>query len=236
MPLVAETEESAVIELPAPPQTGGPAGGGPGDPGWDDRGGGGDGDDDPDESGYMPDLGIFGMRLMLVSITTLFIVIGLVYLALAQSAKHWPHIRIPNMLWLSTIIIVASSWTLETARRYFLSRRRQSYSRWMLATVLLGVAFLTSQILSLRQLIAQGFYLRGNPHSLMFFVITGAHGVHLLAGLLMLFYLLARASFSPSAIHADFRRQRARNSVAALYWHWLDGLWVIMFVLLVAKS
>src|SRR5690348_11328035 len=128
MPLVAETEESAVIELPAP-QTGGPAGGGPGDPGWDDRGGGGGGDDDPDETGYMPDLGIYGMPLMLLSITTLFIVIGLVYLPLAQSAKHWPHIHIPNMLWLSTIIIVASSWTLETARRYFLSRRRRSYSR-----------------------------------------------------------------------------------------------------------
>src|SRR5689334_18964713 len=201
MPLVAETEESAVIELPAP-QTGGPAGGGPGDPGWDDRGGGGDGDDDPDESGYMPDLGIFGMRLMLVSITTLFLVIVIVYLGLAQSTKHWAPVRIPYLLWLSTLIILASSWTLETARRYFLSRRRSSYSRWMSATVLLGVAFLASQILSLRQLIAQGFYLRGNPHSLMFFVITGAHGLHLFAGLLMLFYLLARVVFSPATILA----------------------------------
>lgn len=235
MPLVADTEELTVIELPQP-QTGGPAGGGPGDPGWDDRGGGGDGDDDPDESGYLPDLGIFGMRLMLVSITTLFIVIVIVYLALAQSTKHWTPVRIPRLLWLSTLIIVASSWTLETARRYFLSRSRRSYARWMFATVLLGVAFLASQILSLRQLIAQGFYLRGNPHSLMFFVITGAHGFHLLGGLLMLSYLLGRVALSPVAIDIDFRRQRARNSVAALYWHWLDGLWVIMFVLLVAKS
>lgn len=52
----------------------------------------------------------------------------------------------------------------------------------------------------------------------------------------MLSYLLGRVALSPVAIDIDFRRQHARNSVAALYWHWLDGLWVIMFVLLVAKS
>ena len=235
MPLVADTEELAVVELPQP-QTGGPSGGGPGDPGWDDRGGGGDGDDDSDDSGYLPDLSIFGMRLMLVSITILFIVISIVYFALAHSAKFWEPIRVPDLLWLSTGIILVSSWTLETARGHFQNRERRNYTRWLSITVLLGSAFLTSQLFALRQLIAQGLYLQGNPHRFLFLLITAVHGLHLLGGLLMLFYMLVHLALHPRTIHTEFRRQNARNGVAALYWHWLDGLWIALFVMLIVRS
>jgi cytochrome c oxidase subunit 3 len=235
MPLVADTEELAVLERPVP-QTGGPSGGGPGDPGWDDRGGGGDGDDDSDDSRYLPDLSIFGMRLMLVSITILFIVISIVYFALAQSAKYWEPIRIPQLLWFSTAIILASSWTFETARSYFRKRDPSTYTRWLSLTVLLGGAFLTSQIFALRQLIAQGLYLQGNPHRFLFLLITSVHGLHLLGGLLMLVYMLVHLSLHPRTFNTEFRRQNARNGVAALYWHWLAGLWIAMFVMLIVRS
>lgn len=222
-PVLAEPEELTIIELPEA-QTGGPNGGGPGHPGQDDHGGGGDGDDEPDDSGYMPDLGILGMRLMLVSITTLFIALGMIYLARSRTPKFWEPVRVPDMLWLSTGIILTSSWTLEIARGYMRKRETKGYTEWLCATVLLGVAFLCSQLYALRQLMAQGLYLRHNPHSSMFFIITGVHGVHLLAGIAMLLYLLIR--------HAGQPRQQARMAVATMYWHVLDGLWVAMFVLL----
>ncbi len=105
MPTVAETAE---------PKLAGPNGGGPRDLGPDDHGGGG-GDDGGEESGrprYIPDAGLFAMRFVLVSITTLFITIGAAYFARSRSPVNWQHIRVPSLLWLSTGLILGSSWTL----------------------------------------------------------------------------------------------------------------------------
>ncbi len=77
---------------------------------------------------------------------------------------------------------------------------------------------------------SQGIYLRHNPHSSLFYVVTGAHGIHLLGGMAALCYLLLRASMRPESLLFDFRRQRARAAVSALYWHFLTLLWLSLFV------
>jgi cytochrome c oxidase subunit 3 len=101
-------------------------------------------------------------------------------------------------------------------------------------TVALGLAFLCSQLLAWRQLVAQGVYLAGNPHSTFFYLLTGIHGAHLLGGIMALDYLLLRArrrSSRPVSREADARRRTAADMVA-LYWHFMDGLWVSLFLLL----
>jgi cytochrome c oxidase subunit 3 len=236
MPLVAEPEELLIVE---PPRTrpGGPSGGGPTDFGPDGHGGGGGDDGEPDGgSGYTPGLSLLGMRLVLLSIVTLFIALAVVCLVRPRSPKFWQPVHVPNLLWLSTAIILASSLSLEMARRSLNSQRVRRYALWLGVTVTLGIAFLGSQYLSLRELIAQGLYLRHNPHSSMFFVITGVHGMHLLAGIAMLIYLLLRSSFKAEIPLGERLRQRGRHTVAALYWHCLDGIWIGMFVLLRAVS
>jgi cytochrome c oxidase subunit 3 len=97
-------------------------------------------------------------------------------------------------------------------------------------TVGIGVAFLACQVLALRQLAEQGIYLRHNPHSSLFYVLTGVHGLHLLGGMAALSYLLIKASVRPEVVLFDFRRQRGRAAVAALYWHFLAGIWLCLFV------
>ncbi len=210
----------------------GPNGGGPRDLDPDDRGGGGGGDDDRDPPGYVPGAGLLAMRFVLVSITALFITVGIAYFARSRSPVNWQHIRVPHLLWLSTALILASSWTLETARAAFERKANQQYVGWLEATLAAGLAFLASQLFALRELVSQGIYLRHNPHSSLFYVVTGAHGLHLLGGMAALCYLLFKSTLRPEVILLDFRRQRARAAVSALYWHFLAVLWVGLFICL----
>jgi cytochrome c oxidase subunit 3 len=211
-------------------KTGGPNGGGPHDRDPHDRGGGGGDDGDNDGQRYVPGAAMLGMRFLLVSVTSLFITIGVVYHARAQSPVHWQHIHVPPLLWLSTALILASSWTLELARGALQRKNSLRYAHWLEATVGIGVAFLASQVFALRELAAQGMYLRHNPHSSLFYVLTGVHGIHLLGGMAALTYLLIKASVRPEVVLFDFRRQRGRAAVAALYWHFLAGIWLCLFV------
>jgi cytochrome c oxidase subunit 3 len=218
MPSVLETEE---VKL------GGPHGGGPRDLGPNDRWwGGGDGGD----GRYVPGAGLLAMRFVLVSITVLFITVGVAYYIRAQSAVNWQAIAVPRLLWLSSALILASSWTFETARGSLERKNNKRYVRWLEYTAGIGLAFLASQLLALRELVMQGIYLRHNPHSSLFYVVTGAHGVHLLGGIAALCYLLIHASLRPETMLFAFARQRSRTSVAALYWHFLSVLWLGLFV------
>jgi cytochrome c oxidase subunit 3 len=209
-------------------KVGGPNGGGPRDHGPYDPGGGG-GDDGNDGRG-VPGAGLLAMRFLLVSITMLFLTIGVVYHERAQSPRHWQHIQVPPLLWLSTGLILGSTWTLEIARAAFERKNSIRYARWLAVTVAMGAAFLGSQLFALRELAQQGIYLRNNPHSSLFYVLTGAHGIHLLGGIVALFILLVTASRRPEVVLFDFRRQSGRTATAALYWHFLAGIWLCMFV------
>ena len=209
---------------PEEPKLSDGGGGGPRDFDPNDRFGGGGDDRDGGRGKFVPGAGLLAMRLVLVSITTLFVTIGVVYFERSRSPVNWQHIRVPPLLWLSTALILSSGWTLEIARLALERRQVGRYLRWVQITVCFGLAFLFSQLLALQELVEQGIYLRGNPHSSLFYVVTGAHGIHLLGGIAALCFLLIR--------RADFGRQRSRTAVSALYWHFLTVLWVGLFLCL----
>ncbi len=222
MPSVLDTPE---VKL------GGPHGGGPRDHGPDGRGWGG-GDDHGDDGHGVPGAGLLAIRFLLVSISMLFVTIGFAYYQRARSPVHWQHIQVPPLLWLSTGLILASTWTLEIARGAFQRRNSLRYARWLAVTVGVGASFLASQVFALRELARQGLYLRNNPHSSLFYVLTGAHGVHLLGGMIALVCLLGTASRRPEVVLFDFKRQSSRTAAAALYWHFLAGIWLCLFMCL----
>jgi cytochrome c oxidase subunit III len=225
MPPVLDTE---VVKLA------GTNGGGPHDDGPGGNGGGGDDDDGrQDRDGrHIPGAGLLAMRLALISITALFLTIGIVYFARSRSGSNWQHIRVPHLLWLSTALILSSSWTLENARRWLNSKNSRRYIRSLTITMCIGVSFLASQVFALRELLAQGIYLRHNPHSSLFYVVTVVHGFHLLGGMGALCYLMIRASNYPPVLLFDYRRQRSRFAVSGLYWHFLTAIWLGIFLCL----
>src|SRR5205807_1412020 len=111
----------------------------------------------------------------------------------------------PRLLWLSTGLIITSSLTFNVARRSLKHSDSVRYRRWLLLTLMLGLGFLASQLLSWRLLAAQGIYMASNQHSTFFYLLTGAHGIHLLGGILALGYLLFRAGQKQRDRYAEMK-------------------------------
>src|SRR3954454_2104598 len=99
-----------------------------------------------------------GVWVAVASILMLFMALTSAYVFRAAVAG-WQELRTPPMLWASTAIILASSVAFELARRNLRRDDAPAYSRWLGVAVLLGFAFLASQLLAWRGLIAQGVYL-----------------------------------------------------------------------------
>ncbi len=172
-----------------------------------------------------------GMWVGLASILMLFTALTSAYIVRAASSNDWQPLPLPRVLFLSTAIILLSSVTLETARRKLKAGIEAAYKRALLLTTALGVSFLVSQLFAWRQLVRQGVYLATSPHSSFFYLLTAAHGVHLMCGLLALVYLVFRTRKPRHDELAIAKRQGAVDAVA-IYWHFMDALWVYLFVLL----
>jgi cytochrome c oxidase subunit 3 len=172
-----------------------------------------------------------GTWVALASIAMFFTALTSAYIVRAASATDWRPLALPRILWLSTALIILSSCTLEAARKSLKHLLNARYVRWLLATGILGAGFLLSQLLAWRQLARQGIFLASNPHSSFFYLLTAMHGLHLLVGLLALVYLLLRTRQTPDDERAEAKRQ-ARAGAVGIYWHFMDGLWIYLFLLL----
>ena len=203
-------------------------GGGPVDEDPGGRWGDGGGDDEDDAPAGIYRVGIWaGMT----AIATFFITLSVAYVLRARVPKHWMPVDLPHLLWASTAIILISSFTCEASRRALRDRRENAYRTWLAVTLLLGLGFLTTQALAWRQLARQGVFLLENPHSSFFYLFTFAHAVHLAGGILALFYLLLRAVL-PFWRRQKLARRREASDVVTFYWHFMDGIWIGLFSLL----
>lgn len=172
-----------------------------------------------------------GAWVVIASILMLFTSLSSAYIVRSASSDDWHPIAMPRILWLSTALIVISSITFEVSRRSLKQQLDAAYSSWLLVTGLLGVGFLGSQLLAWRQLVKQGVYLATNPHSSFFYLLTAAHGLHLLGGILALSYLVIRTRKRRDTVEGEARRAGAADAVT-IYWHFMDALWICLFLLL----
>jgi cytochrome c oxidase subunit 3 len=164
-------------------------------------------------------------------IVMLFTALASAYIVRSGSGNDWRPIVMPKVLWLSTAIILVSSVTMEISRRSLKQQQNARYSSWLMLTVVLGLGFVTSQFVAWKQLWRQGVYMASNPHSSFFYLFTAVHGVHLLGGLIALSYLLFRTRRKRDTIEGELRRVGAADA-ASIYWHFMDGLWIGVFLLL----
>jgi len=212
---------------PAPPagngsrKNGGRGGGG-------NQGGGGD-----EGPGLSPERYRLGVLIGIASILMMFTALASAYVVRSglPTSTDWRPMEMPGALVLSTALILASSATMTLALRAAGRGDARAYGRWLTLTLALGLGFLASQVWAWRQLVGQGVYLASNPHSSFFYVLTGLHAIHLLGGILALSYLRLRAG-SLWADAAALRRGRALAGAVSIYWHFMDALWVVLFVLL----
>ena len=168
------------------------------------------------------------MWLGLASILMLFAGLSSAYIIRLGGSPDWRAISIPGFLIPNSVILLASSVTLEMFRRKLTAELTLQARFWIGITTLLGAAFLAGQIGIWKSLVAQGIYLSSNSHSSFFYLMTGAHAVHLAGGVITLLVLTVMAWCQVQAT----RGLRILADVTAIYWHFMDGLWIYLFVLL----
>lgn len=183
----------------------------------------GDDGGDRDDGGRPVPSAQLGLWLFLIAVTMLFMGFASAYI-ISSRGKDWQPIPMPNMLWVSTALLLLSSGALELARRSLKTARVGLLYRWLWVAALLGGAFLVSQLEAWRSLRRAGLYLPTHPHSSFFYLMTGAHGLHVLGGLVVLAYVIFQA-----ARGVYTRRLHRSVGLCAVYWHFLGGLWLYLF-------
>jgi cytochrome c oxidase subunit 3 len=164
--------------------------------------------------------------LFVGTVIVLFAAFTTTYLS-RRGQPGWTEVPLPPILWMSTAILAVSSGVLEWARRQGRAGRLSDLRRGLLLTTVLGIGFLASQLVAWRQLVSTGLYLNANPHSSFFYLLTGAHGLHLLGGVAALLY----TGWRIHRIHQP-APALAVTDPTATFWHFLGILWLYLFALL----
>ena len=166
-------------------------------------------------------LGVGGIAMLFAALTSAYVV----RFGEAQSDSSWGSFSLPRILLLSTGILVVSSITFEFARKALRADNRSGFNQWMWLTTALGLGFLACQLIAWRNLRASQVYVSSNPHSGFFYVLTGAHGAHLIFGVLALVFVVIRRNKYSA-------QNRTAVEVTSIYWHFMDGLWIYLYLLL----
>jgi cytochrome c oxidase subunit III len=146
------------------------------------------------------------------------------------STADWPHIELPSILYFNTLALVASSVTLEIARRRFTRNVETAATRfWFYATLALGLIFVSGQYVAWMQLRSEGLYLATNPASSYFYVLTAVHALHVLGGLGGLIRLVAKLGGPVPSL------RRSTLDATSYYWHFMGLLWLYLLLVLWMK-
>ncbi|MGI4831925.1 MAG: cytochrome c oxidase subunit 3 [Janthinobacterium lividum] len=175
------------------------------------------------------------LYLALLGITILFGVL----VALYAASRGYSSLPIgahpfPRYFSLSTVVLLVSSYTLAQAPRLYRADDLPNLVRCLGATLLLGCIFSGLQVQGWRELMQQGVFFTGERSGTFVYVISGLHVAHVLAGLLLLLAQLLRTAYAARDgvralvfIRNPYYRRKLR--LLGIYWHFIDGLWVVLF-------
>jgi cytochrome c oxidase subunit 3 len=157
------------------------------------------------------------------------------------SGTDWQRFALPRILYFDTLILIASSYTLELARKRFAActsltsddgaqarALRSDGLYWLNITLTLGLFFVAGQVLAWQRLASQGLFLATSPSSSFFYLLTAMHGLHLLGGVLGLVYVGYR-------LRHNARNAQTSLGTAAVYWHFVDLLWVYLLLVIAIR-
>jgi cytochrome c oxidase subunit 3 len=176
-----------------------------------------------------------GIWVAIFAITMSFVAFTSALFVREGASGDWQHLTLPTVLYWNTLVLIASSFTLEISRRSifvgseFRSGAERSGSGALLLTLILGLGFVAGQLVAWKQLADQGLYLATNPNSSFFYVLTAVHALHVLGGMLAMSWLVRlRLGYSTTM------RRRTFESTA-IYWHFMGVLWIYLLIVLRTK-
>ncbi len=163
----------------------------------------------------------------------IFLLFAILY-TIRKGTPGWMSFYLPSIFWISTGLIVASSIALHLANRAFAEDRFKQY-KWLLAITLdMGIVFTITQIIGWRTLIQHGIIMSKSTAGAFLYIISGLHLLHMLGGLVFLTILLVQAlkrtTYVDSFIYSVNPPNQLRLRLITQYWHFIDILWVFLFL------
>jgi len=191
----------------------------PAEDGW-----GGDGN--PEGRGSSRKASFTALFVLLAASTMVFAAFTSAFVVRRGLSDDWVSMPKPPILFVNTGVLLLSSVLLDMARRALRAGNRTRFNFWWSGATLLGILFLVGQALAWRELREAGLFVASNPSNSFFYVLTASHAFHLLGGVAALVYVdvqALRLRLGPA--------KRTAIDVSALFWHFLDGLWIYLMVL-----
>ncbi|ALF55090.1 cytochrome B6 [Nostoc piscinale CENA21] len=171
---------------------------------------------------------MFGFIVFLLSESVIFLSFFAGYIVYKLTNPNWLpagveglEVREPAI---NTVVLVASSFVIYLAERALQRQNLSGFRMYLLATMAMGSYFLVGQAIEWSHL-AFGF--TSGTFGGMFYLLTGFHGLHVLTGILLQLMILIR-SFIPG----NYESSHFGVNATSLFWHFVDVIWIVLFVLL----
>lgn len=167
----------------------------------------------------------FTLWIAIGSIIMMFAGLTSAYIVKSNQAG-WQQVETPQVFWYSTVAILLSSLTIQMALRSFKQREMNRYRQLLSVTMILGVVFIVLQWNGFIQLWNSGIQFKGVAGAGQFlYVIFGLHALHVLGGAVALIVMLVKAFFGTTKTYGG-----TGIEVMSTYWHFVDVLWIYLFV------
>lgn len=145
-----------------------------------------------------------------------------------QAEGNWKIFELPSMFYYTTAIILLSSasmhWAFLSAKKFDL--KNQKIGLWL--SLILGIAFLVGQYEGWKELVANKVFFAGNPAESFVYVISGFHAAHIIAGLIFMIAAIVGVYKNINQTKNIFRME-----LCSIFWHFIDILWIYLFVFLI---
>ncbi|WP_240671027.1 cytochrome c oxidase subunit 3 [Lacibacter luteus] len=172
----------------------------------------------------------FTLWVAIGSISMMFAGFTSAYIVKSNQAG-WEAVQVPKIFYLSTLLIILSSVTVFLAQKAMKAREMAKYRLLISGTVVLGLAFVATQFIGFSELWATKITFRDSVAGSFFYIITGVHALHVIGGIIALAVLFFRAYNSKTKYYST-----APVETAGLYWHFVDILWIYLFVFFLLVS
>jgi cytochrome c oxidase subunit III len=166
----------------------------------------------------------FTLWVAIASIIMMFAGLTSAYIVKSNMA-NWEEVRTPVEFWYSTAAMLLSSLAIQMALRAFKQRELRNFRLLLVATLVLGVAFVYFQWKGFHWMWDNGVHFRGAGAGQFLYIIAGLHGLHVIGGIVALLVMLGKAFIGRTKSYDSVPVE-----VLSTYWHFVDALWLYLLV------
>lgn len=175
------------------------------------------------------------LYLVIVGVSVLFLILLVAYIRTRLLEEGPLDHYFPKFFSISSILIICSSFIISRTPLFYRKDDLTKLKIYLWGTLILGMAFVWSQVAGWLEMAAHGVAFRGSSSSTYIYLISALHSIHLLGGFMYLSYVLLKtlhASLNPIRSLVFIRNPYRRQQIDLLctYWHFMDILWIIIYL------